>query len=126
MAKFIAVVAKIIALKISFAKTSLSASAAITAAALSAEPAFSWAVIAAKSAPEARKAPLPLGVEGVEYEGGLPRTGNARYDDELSTGYFQCEVLKIVDSGALDAYVLFHGLFLPNCCRGVRLRRLEA
>ena len=41
-------------------------------------------------------APLPLGVEGVESEGRLPRTAHSRDDDQLFPRNLDMEILKIV------------------------------
>jgi hypothetical protein len=47
-------------------------------------------------------ASLPLGVDGVEGQRGLPRTGEAGEDDQFVAGQLDREVLQVVLTGAPD------------------------
>ena len=46
--------------------------------------------------------PLPLRIEGVERQGGLPGAADPRDDDELVPGNLRVDVLQVVLAGALD------------------------
>ena len=63
-----------------------------------------------------RETALPLGIQGIESKGGLPRTGNARDDHELPTRNPQGQIFEIIDPGALDFNESFH-LFLDGVLR---------
>ncbi|OPY13165.1 MAG: hypothetical protein A4E69_01775 [Syntrophus sp. PtaB.Bin138] len=57
-------------------------------------------------------APLSLGIDGVEGEGGFARTGDAGDDHQPVAGYLNVDALQVMLSGALDDYgVMCHGLF---------------
>ncbi len=46
--------------------------------------------------------PLPLRIDGIEGQRGLPRSADARDNDELANGNRDVDVLQIMSTGALD------------------------
>ncbi len=60
-----------------------------------------------------REAPLTLREEGVKDKGRLAGAGNPGHHDKLPSRYFECQILKIVDSGTFDCDISFHLIFLP-------------
>ena len=53
-------------------------------------------------------ATLPLRVDGIERERGLPRSGEPRDDDELVARNLQTDILQVMGACALDLDAVFH------------------
>src|SRR5207237_10580923 len=53
-------------------------------------------------------APLALGVDGVESEGGFAGSGHTRDDRELVVGNGKRNVFQVVDPGTTDPDVILH------------------
>ena len=52
--------------------------------------------------------PLPLGIDGVEGQGGLSRSGQAGDHHQLVTGEGDVDIFQVVGAGALDVDVCLH------------------